>query len=113
MIALRWTLGLILAGLGGGFIVLSIVASGFRKSFGASPVNPLITILPVVAMIVLLAGLVWPANRALMHTGAIAALALIAFCVYLMISGSAVVVWFGVFYLAAWLWFYWKTARGA
>ena len=111
MIALRWILGLVLAGLGGGFIVLSIVASGFRKSFGASPVNPLTTILPVVAMIVLLAGLVWPANRTLMHTGAVAALALIALCVYLMISESAVVVWFGVFYLVGWLWFYWKTVR--
>lgn len=112
MIALRWALGLILAGLGGGFIVLSIVASGFRKSFGASPVNSLVTVLPVVAMIVLLAGLAWPANRTLMHAGAIAAVSLIGFCVYLMISESAVVVWLGVFYLAAWLWFYWKTVRG-
>ncbi|MEP6781000.1 MAG: hypothetical protein ABJC26_13980, partial [Gemmatimonadaceae bacterium] len=73
MTALRWTLGVILAVLAGGFVVLSAVAGGFRKSFGASDTNPIITILPLVAAAVLLVGLIMPSNKALLHAGAVAA----------------------------------------
>ena len=111
MLAFRWLLGLLLVGLGGAFTVLSIVASGFRKSFGASPNSPLLTVLPLAAMLLLLAGLMAPGNRLLLHAGAIAAVALIAFCVWMMIAESAVVVWFGVMYLAGWLYFYWRSVR--
>ena len=109
MLAFRWLLGLIILGLGGSFVVLGIVATGFRKSFGASPINPLTTAVPMAAMLVLLAGLIWPANRALLHTGAVSAAGLLAFCVYMMITESAVSMWFGVFYLMGWLYFYWQS----
>lgn len=102
-------LGLVLAALGGGFFFLTMVASGFRKSFGASTINPLIQVLPIAAMLVLLAGLIAPSNRMLLHVGAACAVALIGFCVWQMISESAIVVWIGVFYLVVWLYFYWRT----
>lgn len=109
MLAYRWLLGLILAGLGGAFVVLSIVASGFRKSFTGTGANPLTTIVPVAAMLILLGGLIAPGNRTLLHVGATAALGLLGFCVWLMFSEKAVSVLWGVLYLLAWLYFYWKT----
>jgi hypothetical protein len=109
MLAYRWILGLILGGLGGAFIVLSIVASGFRKSFGASPKSPLITVLPLAAMLLLLIGLIVPGNRTWLHAGAIAAVGLIAFCIWLMITEPAPEILWGVLYLVAWLYFYWQT----
>lgn len=111
MIALRWVLGLILAVLTGGFIVLTIVASGFRKSFGASEINPLIQLLPIVAMLVLLVGLIAPANRTLMHVGAVCAIALIGFCVWLVVTDYSSVLWFALIYLAVWLHFYWRAVH--
>jgi len=108
--ALRWILGGLIVLLGGGFIVLNLVAGGFRKSFGASEVNPLITLLPLVAMALLLAGLIFPASKPLLHAGAVAAVALIVFCVWQFIAESATVVWFAIAYLLVWLAFYWCAA---
>jgi len=110
MTALRWTLGLIIVFLGGGFVVLSIVAGGFRRSFGASDVNPLVTILPLAAMALLLAALVLPAHRTLLHIAAGAAVVLVGFCLWFLIKESGTVMWWGLAYLAAWLVFYWGAA---
>lgn len=107
MVALRWILGLIVVLLGAGFVVLGIVAGGFRRSFGASERGSLVTLAPLAAMGLLLAGLVFPSCAPLLHAGAAAALALIAFCVWQSIAEAAVVTWFGVAYLVAWLAFYW------
>lgn len=111
MLALRWTMGLILTALGGGFVALSMFARGFRRSMGASPFNPLLQILPLAAMAVLLAGLIVPTNRAVMHAGAGAALGIIGFCVWQAVSESAMVVWLGVAYALVWLWMYWKLVH--
>lgn len=70
MVALRWVMGLILVGMGTGFFILTMVSNGFRKSFGASEINPLLLILPIAAMLILLAGLIAPSNRVLLHVGA-------------------------------------------
>jgi hypothetical protein len=107
---LRWILGLIIALLGGGYVILLVVSNGLRKSFGASETNPLLVVLPLVAVAVLAAALVWPANRTLLHIAAIAAVGLIGFCVWQMISESVTVLWFGIIYLVAWLVFYWQAA---
>lgn len=106
MAVLRWTLVVILLVIAGGFGFLVAVAAGFRRSFGASPHSPLLVALPFVAMAVLLAGLIYPASRPLLHAGAVAAAGLIAFCVWQSIRESAVITWFGVAYLVAWLAFY-------
>jgi hypothetical protein len=110
MTALRWVLGLIILLLGGGYLFLFVVSNGFRRSFGASENNPLLAILPLAAAAILLAALVWPGNRMLLHLGAVAAVGLIGFCVWQMISESATVLLFGILYLAVWLVFYWMAA---
>jgi hypothetical protein len=110
MTALRWTLGIILTLAGGGFMLLSVIAGNFRKSFGASDVNPLITILPVVGMALLLAALIFPAKRVLVHTAAAAAIGMIVLCVWQLISEAATFLWISLLYLVAWLVFYWHAA---
>ncbi|MEP6835302.1 MAG: hypothetical protein ABJB74_18095 [Gemmatimonas sp.] len=109
MIALRWVLGLLLGGMGGGFFVLTLVANGFRKSFGASEINPLLRVIPLAGMLVLLAGLVAPSNRPLLHVGAACAVAMMGYCLWTMVTESADVVWIGLIYGAVWLYFYWRT----
>ena len=102
-------MGLILVGLGGGFLLLTMVANGFRKSFGSSEMNPLIQILPIAAMVILLAGLMTPSSKLLLHIGAVAAIGLIGFCVWNMVYEAATSLGFAVLYLLVWLYFYWRT----
>ena len=109
MIALRWILGLCIVFLVGAYLILFMVSNRFRTSFGASKNSPLLAILPVSAACVLLAGLVFPGSRPLLHAGAVAAVGILALCVWFMISESAVSVWWGVAYAVAWLVFYWRT----
>jgi hypothetical protein len=111
MVALRWTMGLLLAAIGGGFFAFTVFARGFRRSLGASPFNPLLQILPLAAMAVMLLGLIWPTNRAVLHAGALAAIGTIGFCVWQAVSEGALVVWFGVLYAGVWLWMYWKLVH--
>jgi hypothetical protein len=106
MIALRAVLGTLLLCGGGGFAILAMVAGDFRKSFGASPVSPLIAVAPLVAMAVLLAALIMPAHRPLLHAGAIAAIVLVGFALWQLLSESATVMWFALLYLTAWFCFY-------
>ena len=110
MHTLRWILGLILVLLGGGFFTLLVFSNGLRKSFGASENNPLVATLALVAAALLLSAIVWPENRLLLHAGAVAAVGLIGLCVWQLVSESATVLWFGIFYLLAWLAFYWGAA---
>ena len=110
MTTLRWTLGLILVLLGGGFVLLSVVGGEFRKSFGASPVSALLFVLPLVAMAVLLAALVTPSTRLLLHAGAVVAVVLVGFCVWQIFAESATILIGALIYLATWLVFYWLTA---
>lgn len=109
MPGLRWFLGLILVVVGGGFAALSVIGSGFRKSFGASPASTLVTVVPVIAILLLLAGLISPANRILLHAGAIAAIVMIGVCVWFIFSESAPSLWLAVCCLIGWLYFYWAT----
>lgn len=106
MITLRWILGTVMVLLIGGYLFLFMVASGFRKSFGASENHPLLAILPVAAAVLLLAGLLLPANKPLLHVAAVAALGLIGFCVWILIREAATVLWFGILYLCVWLVYY-------
>lgn len=112
MIALRWIMGLLLVATSGGFFALTQFSRGFRRSMGASPLNPLIQVLPLIAAAILLGGLVAPTNRALMHAGAVAAVGLIGFCVWQAFAEKAFVVWLGVAYLLIWLWYYWRSVHG-
>ncbi len=115
MNTLRWTLGVISVLFGGGFFALFVVSNGIRRSFGASENNPLLVILPLAAGGLLFAALVWPSNKTLLHVGAVAAVALVAFCVWQIVTESATVLWCALLYLALWFVFYgskaWATSR--
>ena len=106
-------MGLVLGGLGTGFFILTMVANGFRKSFGSSELNPVWRILPIAAMLVLLAGLIVPANRILLHIGAVCAVAIIGYCIWVMVYESGEVVWLALIYMLLWLYFYWRTVSAA
>lgn len=109
MTALRWILGVIAAVFAGGFVFLVLVTNGFRRSFGASEHGPLFIGLPVVALALLLAALVVPACKPLLHLAAVAAAGLVAFCVW-QIRAEGEGLWFALVYLAAWFVYYWLAA---
>lgn len=106
MIALRWILGLSTGGVLFGTIVLTMVASGFRKSFGASPTNPLIVALPYLALAIMLGGILLPGQRWLLHIGALTAATVLISCVVRMSDISLV----GILYATLWLVYYWLAA---
>jgi phosphatidylglycerophosphate synthase len=110
MTTLRWILGSILVLAGGGFIFLSVVGGGFRKSFGASPINPLITFAPMLAMLLMLLALIFPANKMLLQAAAVAAVTLAGLCIWQMVTKSGADLAIALLYLAAWLVFYWQSA---
>ena len=110
MNVLRWILGSIALALGGGFVFLVIISNAFRRSFGASPNGALLLILPLVALGVLLAALLFPACKPLLHVAAVAAVGLVGFCIWQMVAESATVLWLALLYLAAWFAFYWLAA---
>lgn len=112
MNTLRWILGLIILLLSGGYLALLMFSNELRKSFGASENNLFLAMLPLVAVGVLFAALVWPASRILLHLGALAATGLIGVCVWQMISESATILCFVILYLVLWLVFYWWAAWG-
>jgi multisubunit Na+/H+ antiporter MnhG subunit len=70
MSALRWILASATALVMVGFIALLGFADSFRRSFGASENGPLVALLPVTAILVFLAGLIFPGQRALLHVAA-------------------------------------------
>ncbi|MBZ0151521.1 MAG: hypothetical protein IT456_25270 [Planctomycetes bacterium] len=106
MLALRWIMGSILVFLGGGFACLVMVSNGFRRSLGASPVHVLFVALPMIGMALLLAALIAPTHRALLHVAAGAAVLLVGFAIWQLIAEAAVVMWWGLLYLAVWFAFY-------
>ena len=110
MNALRWILGGTAVALGSGFVFPVILSNAFRKSFGASPNGALFLILPLAALGVLLAALVFPACKPLLHVAAVAAVGLMGFCLWQMVAESAMVLWLALLYLAAWFSFHWLAA---
>lgn len=106
MLAFRWILGLLAVGLGGGFVFLVLVGNALRRSFGASPNGPYVPVLPLLAILLLIAALIAPHCQPLLHLAAIAALGLAAACVWQIVTDAAVVLWLGVAYLALWFAFY-------
>lgn len=110
MNTLRWILGTIAVFFGGGFALLVVLGNAFRKSFGASEHGPLFIGLPVLGLALLLAAILFPASKPLLHIAAVAALGLIGFCLWQIFSESAVPLWFAIAYLAAWFIYYWHAA---
>lgn len=109
MTALRWILGIIAAVFAGGFVFLVIISNGFRRSFGASEHGPLFIGLPMAALAVLLAALIFPAYKPLLQVAAVAAAGLVAFCAWQMLAEKETPLWDALVYLAAWFAYYWRA----
>lgn len=112
MNTLRIVLGTILVLVGVGFTALVVFGRGFRSGFGASDVHPLVVLLPYAGMALLLAGLIFAGHRPLLHVAAIAAVGLVGYCVWQIVSESATILWFGLIFLALWFVFYAHAAWG-
>lgn len=84
MNALRWILAAVTALVALGFVALLVWAEGFRRSFGASAHGPVVAGAPLAVMAVVLASLLWPEQRALLHVAALVVLAVAALCVWLL-----------------------------
>lgn len=106
----RWVLGSITLLFGSGFVLLMIIGNGFRKSFGASE-NSLLSFLPAaLAFILLFASIVCPTHRPLLHTAAIAAVGLVAYCFWLIVKEGDAPVSLALIYFTAWFSYYWLAA---
>jgi hypothetical protein len=109
MNALRWSLAFATALVTIGFVVLLVLADGFRRSFGASENGPLLIGLPLTAMLLFLASLLLPGQRMLLHVAAALALAL-AGCSVWVLRESVFVGTMGLLYSGLWWVWYWHTA---
>ena len=109
---LRWILGLVLTIASAGFVALMVIAGGFRRSFGASDKGTPFVILALVCAAVILASLVWPERRVLMH---VAAVVMAAFCVGLVFLArdTASTALLGAIYAAAWFTYYYRVVWAA
>ncbi|HMN94920.1 MAG TPA: hypothetical protein PKC43_00720 [Phycisphaerales bacterium] len=110
MLILRVILGTVALLFGGGFVVLALLGSAFRQSFGASGHGPLFIGLPAIGVAILFAAILFPGSRPLLHVAAVTALALAAFCLWQILAKGEAPLWIAVAYLAAWLLYYWLAA---
>lgn len=109
MNTLRWLLASATALVTIGFVALLVVADGFRRSFGASENGPWMIGLPLTVMLLLLASLLLPGQRVLLHVAAATALALAGASVWVL-RESVFVGTTGLLYSGLWGIWYWHTA---
>jgi hypothetical protein len=108
MTTLRWTLGLVVAIASTGYFALVVIGGGFRRSFGASDKSGIQVIVGIVVTGLVLASLVWPEKRLLLHIVAVLMVALCIGCAFLAretMFGATV----GALYAVGWLTFYYRT----
>ena len=113
LLALRWILGIALIVLGGFFVVSAIVSNGFRRLLHEPELPVLQVALPLLALAVVLAALVMPRHRTLLHAAALAALGLVGFCIWLLVAELAIDVLWALPCLAGWFWFYRRALAAA
>ena len=108
MTALRWIVGLVTTLAALGTAALVIIGGGFRRSFGASDNSATLVALTVVLAGLIIASVVWPERRVLMHIVAVLMIGLCIACVFLA-RQTVFVATIGVMYAATWLIFYYRT----
>ena len=109
MLGLRWTLGIVTGFVTVMILAIAVVGGGFRRSFGASD-NPMPTVLTLVAGALVLASLVWPEQRLLMHVVAVLMAVIVVGSLFLM-REALLTTMLGVAYAAAWLSLYFRLLR--
>ena len=108
MNALRWTIGIVTGLATIGWIALVTIAGSFRRSFGASEKSPLLLAASVAGLLLVIASVVWPERRVVLHVVAVLMLALCVGCV-LIARETMFVATVGVIYAATWLMFYYRA----
>jgi hypothetical protein len=112
MAALRWTLIVVTALTGVGWVLLALWADSFRRSFGASPADALVVVLPIAFLALILAALLLPDVKWLQHVTAAAAAAVAVGCILIM--GETVFVGsVGLVYIGLWFLHYWQRTWSA
>ena len=108
MAALRWTLIVVTALAGAGWILLALWADSFRRSFGASSVDAVTAVLPLVFLALILAALLLPEMKWLQHLAAVSVATVAVACVVLM-AETVFVGTVGLLYTGLWLLYYWHS----
>jgi len=108
MTGLRWLIGIVTSLVALGAVILTFMGGGFRRSFGASDNSAVIVAVVVLFAGVVVASVVWPDRRPLMHVGAVAMLGLCVACVFVA-RQTVFVATVGVFYAAMWFILYYRT----
>ena len=111
MQALRWTLGIITALASAGFLALVVFGDGFRRSYGASENGALKVGVSLVVQAALLASIVAPGQRMLLHGVAVVVALLIAGCLWIY-RESAFAGTTGLAYCGMWVGYYWQAVWG-
>ena len=91
-----------------GYFALVVIGGGFRRSFGASDKSGIQMVVGIVVTGLVLASLVWPERRLLLHIVAVLMVALCIGCAFLAretMFGATV----GALYAIGWLTFYYRT----
>jgi len=106
---LRWALATVTALVAVGFVALLVFADGFRRSFGASANGPLTIGVPLAVMLLVLASLLWPGQRMLLHVTAVTVLG-VAACSVWVLNESVFVGAAGLLFSGLWSLWYWHAA---
>lgn len=105
MIGLRWTLGIVSVLVGVGWLVLAVLGNSFRSSFGASSVDLLTRVGPVIVMALVVASVAIPGTKMLLHVTAVVVAAACIGLVFLL-RETVFVGTLGLAFCAAWFVFY-------
>jgi len=108
MNGLRWTIGLLTAVAVAGWIALNVIGGGFRRSFGASDNSAVLVPVGLIAAALIVASVVWPQYRALMHVVALIMLGLAVASVFLL-RDTIFVGSLALFYVISWFVFYYRV----
>lgn len=109
MLELRWTLGIATTLAALALFALALLGGNFRRSFGASDTG-VMSVLPVLVGAVVLASLLWPEQRPLLHGVAILMVGLLMGAVFIA-RHAAVAATLAIVYASAWLVFYVRLVR--
>jgi hypothetical protein len=108
MNGLRWLIGILTAAAALGTIVIAVIGGGFRRSFGGSDNSAAIIGGVVIFAALVIASVIWPERRALMHIVALLMLTLCIACVAIA-RQTMFTAMVGLLYAATWLALYYRT----
>lgn len=105
----RWLLGVVAVIGAAGWAAFALLGSEFRRSFGASPAGFLQAVMVPATLVLVLASVIVPTSRALLHVTAVA-VAAAALASVLILREAPFLGGTGLCYFALWAFFYWQSA---